>query len=406
MIPLLAACVLTSVFAGVRIEPIPGQAEVGTVEIHGLAASEFDQKLWESGELHFVPDVRSPLLSPRLSGVFRNIYAPSPVEVPGGWRVFYGAWDGVPTGNDRIYSVRTADFLDFAERRTEIEHGQFIHVCNVNAHRLADGSYRLMCTAYPDANKLNKPAFFTSPDGNVWNGTPAPHPATAGDLISMEGYAPYKEADINGINVLLPEGDAYHLYFGNFTAHGHVHRATSRDGRQYVYEGVCLDTPHMVNDVRTFRQGDRTVYLMALHANTDKLWYSLSSDGMKFGPERPLGANQSAADKYIVAVGWVTRDRNLLGFLYGAGAVPSLDRNRIFARWLQKKLVFTPDAGGAMEAAGALGPDRQVFSLRGKSELTGRLQAYREDGKTPLGEPRAIKLVSGAVYRVVWDGKP
>jgi len=121
----------------------------------------------------------------------------------------------------------------------------------------------------------------------------------------------------------------------------------------------------------------------------------------------PSAARAGTSSLGYLAGGSLTcRTEISLGFLYGAGAVPSLDRNRIFARWLQKKLVFTPDSGGAMEAAGALGPNRQVFSLGGKAELTGRLQAYREDGKTLVGEQWNVKLVSGAMYRMVWDAKP
>lgn len=391
--------------AGVRIEQIPGQAEPGRVEIHGVSAGPFDMKMWEAGTLHFVREARLPLIAPRLAGVYRNIYAPSPVQIPGGWRVFYGAWDGTDTGNDRIYSVDTKDFLDFGERRTEIEHGTFQHVCNVNAMRLPDGSFRMICTAYPDAKKLNKPAFFTSPDGKNWNGSPAPYAAQAGDVVTMEGYPGYDAADINGINVLTFENNVYHLYFGNFTAHGHVHRASSTDGKHYTYEGICLDTRHMVNDVKKLKSGDKTVYLMGLHGNTSRLWYSLSDDGMKFGPERELAGSLAAMEKYIVAIGWVIRDQSVLGFLYGAGPAGSLDRNKIYARWLQKKIVFTGE-GGKLEEMYALGPDRQTLLTLGKTQCSGKIEIYSEDGKTPLCEPLPIKLIDGAVYRIVWDNKP
>jgi hypothetical protein len=383
-----------------RVEQIAGQAEVGTVEIQGVGAGPFDAELWEQGTLHFVPDVRSPMIRPRLSGVFRNIYAPSPVEVAGGWRLFYGAWDGVPTGNDRIYSVFTRDFLDFDDRRIEIEHGKFIHVCNVNAFRMADGSYRLICTAYPDANGKNKPAFFGSPDGKTWNGSPAPYEAQPDDIVTIDGYAPYTEADINGINVLLPEDDQYRLYFGNFTQHGHVHRATSKDGKHYQYEGVCLDTGHMVNDVRPLLHAGKKVYLMGLHANGDRLWYSLSRDGMKFGPEHEMARSLGAEDRFMVAIGWVLRDNRVLGFVYGAGAVKELNRNRLFGRWLQKKVVFTAADGTRVEASGSLGPDRAILPVAGTSPIQGQLAIFREDGKTPLGTPVPVKLISGAVYRI------
>lgn len=391
----------TAIGAPVMIEAIPGQAELGTVEIHGVSAGPFDPAIWRSGSLNLVPDIRHPLLAPCQGGGFRNIYAPSPVEVPGGWRLFYGAWDGVQSGNDRIYSRFTADFIDFGERRIEIEHGTFIHVCNVNAVRLPDGSFRMACTAYPDTNGQNKPAIFTSPDGRAWNDKPAPCPATAADVIHIEGYPNYDTADINGMNVLRHENGKYRLYFGDFKARLQVHRASSDDGRHFTYDGVSLDAAMMVNDVRDFSVDGRPVYLMALHANTSRLWYALSGDGMEFEPQREMAVSRSDADKYIVAVGWVSNGDRLLGFVYGAGAVPSLDRNRLFARWLQKKLVFTDRQGNILTVAGALGPDRQIISVPAR-EMEGHLEIFSEDGRTRLGEPLDLKLTAGRMYRLTW----
>ncbi len=392
----------TAPAAPLRIEPIPGQAESGTIEVHGVAAGAFAPAWWEAGTLHFQPDVRSPLLRPRLAGVFRNIYAPSAVPVPDGWRVFYGAWDGVPSGNDRIYSVFTRDFLDFGEPRTEIEHGAFIHVCNVNVMRDGDGSFQMMCTAYPDEKGLNKPAYFSSPDGKAWNGVAAPYPAKKSDIVEIRGYPPYRDADINGVNVLLCEDGKYRLYFCNWKDSGKVHRAAGTDGRTYDYEGPCLASHHGVNDVKKIASPEGPWYVMGLHMNTDRLWYALSRDGMRFGPERECAASLGAQDRYIVAIGWVADDSRILGFLYGAGAAPSLDRNRIFARWLQKRVVLSDADGRRIEPTGSLGPDRQVLSLGNIGEFDAKWQVFAEDGKTRLGNEIPMRAVSGGVYRVVW----
>ncbi|NLE58070.1 MAG: hypothetical protein GX616_06910, partial [Planctomycetes bacterium] len=252
---------------------------------------------------------------------------------------------------------------------------------------------------YPDANGQNKPAIFTSPDGATWNGKPAPYPAIAADIIRIEGYPNYNAADMNGMNVLRHENGKYRLYFGDFKARLQVHRASSDDGRHFRYDGVSLDAAMMVNDVRDFVVDGQPVYLMALHANTSRLWYALSSDGMKFEPQREMAVSRSDADKYIVAVGWVTSGDRLLGFVYGAGAVPSLDRNRLFARWLQKKLIFTDRQGKTLTVTGALGPDRQIISLPAR-ETEGRLEILSEDGKTRLGELLDLKLTTGRVYRL------
>ncbi len=398
-----AACM-----ADVSVRMIGGQAELGTIEVHGVAAGEFDPAIWQSGKLNIVPDVRSPLIAPRRKGLYRNIYAPSIVDLGDGWRVFYGAWDGVDSGNDRIYSLSTADFVDFGPRRTEIEHGAFVHVCNVSAVRLPDGSYRLMCTAYPDKDGLNKPATFTSPDGSTWNGSPAPYEAKQSDIISIDGYDKYAAADINGMNVIMyedlpptpsaAEGEhVFRLYFNNFKDFGRVYRATSKDGKTFTFDGTALEFGACVNDVKKLHAQDKPVYLMGLHMNGDKLWYSLSGDGMKFEAPRTLARNLGDADRYIVAIGWVTRGNRVLGFLYGAGAVPELCRNRIFGRWLQRKVVFVESDGTRYEPSGALGPDRQIINIPQGKELDGTFEVYAEDGVTLLGKSPG-KAVPSAGY--------
>ena len=190
-------------------------APEGFVEVTGVEAGAFNPRMWQAGTLNFVPDLRSPLLAPQ-NGKFRNIYAPSAVEVPGGYRLFYGAWDGVPTGNDRIYSATTdAHFQSFFNRHTVISPGNYIHICNVNALGFEDGSFALFGTLYP-IRDLNKPAFFRSDTtGTNWNGLPGePYTVRAQDIVEADGYA-YADADINGMNVMLRENGLYHLYFGD-----------------------------------------------------------------------------------------------------------------------------------------------------------------------------------------------
>lgn len=387
------------------IRQVSGQAEAGWAEFHNLGAGSFNPGLWRAGTLHILPDRRSPMIAPRVDGVFRNIYAPSVVPVPGGWQLFYGAWDGVDTGNDRIYSVLTPDFLTFSDRRLVIDHGEFVHVCNVSAVQAADDEALLMCTAYPVGPDLNKPAAFRVPlDGVLKNSrnpvlrTIEPPQAGAGDLVAMEGYEPFARADMNGVNALLLEDGRYRLYFGDFKNWGDVHRATSTDGKRFHYDGTCLPAALMVNDVKKFTPGGKPCYLMGLHRNTDRLWYALSDDGMHFEAQRELGTSSSPADRYIVAIGWVVRDERLLGFIYGAGAVPELNRNRLFARWVQKKVVFTDEKGNVRVTTAALGPDRSMLSLGDVKTLSGTVQVFAEDGMTPLCDPQPLKLMSGGVY--------
>ncbi|MFP4500127.1 MAG: hypothetical protein ACLFTT_03930 [Candidatus Hydrogenedentota bacterium] len=386
--------------ATVEIEALSGQAPLGYAEIHGVAAGEFNVDYWESGNLHFLSDHRMPLIESRLEGVYRNIYAPSAVRLEDAWHVYYGAWDGVHTGNDRIYRLETEGFLDFKNRRTIIEHGDFIHVCNVNVSPREDGGFDMMCTTYPDSNGMNKPAFFSSPGDETWNGTTAPYPARQKDIVEIAGYPDYAGADINGMNVLLREGDQIRLYHGDFNNRGHVFRATSTDGKHFTSEGSVLEAPQYVNDVKVFENGGEKTYLMALHQNGDTLWYSLSESGTAFDAPKVLGKNESAADRYIVAIGWVRDGRRLLGYLYGAGPVSTLNRNRLFARWLQKRLVFKAEQGDRIEASHALGPDRQLLPVPDEQPLKGKFEVYAEDGVTQLGVSDPVELRSGGVLRL------
>lgn len=400
---MLFVSLLVAALSAPELIGIPGQADAGCIEIHGVAAGEFNATLWEAGKLHFVPDVREPLLAPRESGSFRNIYAPSAVETPEGWRVFYGAWDGAHTPNDRIYSTTTTDFIDFGPRETVIEHGAFTHVCNVNAFRNTDGSIEMMCTAYPTIDGLNKPAYFRSPDGVTWSGSPQPHAATFDDLVIIDGYDGFMNADINGMNVIFRDGGSLWLYFNNFKDRGKLFRATGAGGKHYTFDGAILETGHYVNDIKRFDTPDGPRYLMALHQNAGQLWYTLSPDGKSFAPERVLADHRGDADRYIVAVGWVKQDNRLLGFLYGAGQVAALNRNRIFARWLQKRIVYTDSAGIKRETEVALGPDRQIIRLGDEfKDDGGKLDILAEDGATTMHTIENTHIQAGNCYQIKW----
>ena len=381
-------------------------APAGFVEVSGVEAGEFNPLIWQAGTLNFVPDLRSPLLAPR-SGKFRNIYAPSAVETPGGYRLFYGAWDGVPTGNDRIYSATTdARFQSFFDRHMVIVPGSYRHVCNVNALGCDDGSFTLFATVYP-VTDLNKPAFFKSDvTGTNWNGVTAePYTVQTRDIVEIEGYA-YTNADINGMNVMLRESGVYRLYFGDFANPGGTFRATSTDGRHYAFEAKALNGPGFVNDVKQFRVRGASYYLMGLHENGTRLWQTVSSNGVAFPAAQTLLTNLGADDAYIVALGWVVRGqqespgRKLLGVLYGAGPVSALNRNGLYARWLQKWVVFVANDGTRHPGAKALGPDRQLLAVSDAGPLTGRFEVYAEDGATLVGASAMQTLHPGQSFRL------
>jgi hypothetical protein len=152
--------------------------------------------------------------------------------------------------------------------------------------------------------------------------------------------------------------------------------------------------------MRKFVHKDKATWLMGLHMNTDRLWYALSADGRKFGPEKDLAVKLGDEDRFIVALGWVSDADRLLGFLYGAGASHELNRNRIFARWLQKKVVLIDANGRRYEPTGAIGPDRQVIPLKGAKSFNGMYEIWSEDGKTRLSGPQPIRAKTGDLFQL------
>ena len=398
----LAALGLGALGAGgePEMELLPDQGPADAIEVRGVAAGPFRPDWWVAGTLHWQGDARAPLLEPR-PGRFRNIYAPMAVRVEGGWRLYYGAWDGVETGNDRIYTAWTPDFLTFEDRHLAIDHGPFVHVCNCCAVRLPDGSFRMVCTAYPHRAQdgLNRPIGFESPDGLVWNGA-APYQPRLEDLLVIEGYEPIENADLNGMNALLFEDGQYRLYYGDFRNFGRVFRASSTGFRRFTLDGVALEAGLAVNDVKRFEVDGERWYLMALHMNREELYYALSRDGLRFEHLQTFARNQSEADRYIVAVGIVTDGVAVYGVLYGAGAVPALNENRLFARWLQKRVVFEAEDGAAWESGQALGPERLLLAAP-TQPTTGRFRAYAEDGRTLLYASPPVAVAAGQTWRLL-----
>ncbi len=395
-----------------------GQAPLGMVEIQGVGAGAFDPAIWQKNQLHWVPDTRMPLLAPRMGGPFRNIYAPSAVEEGTGWLFFYSAWDGTESGNDRVYMSRTPDFIDFYDRHTIIHNGQFVHVSNVNVQRLDPDSLELYATAWPDPQKQNKPIHFSSKDdGKTWNGAAAPYHAEMKDLVRVDGYPSYSMGDLNGANVVLRDDSKYRLYFTNWRDKGKLYWAEGGMPDSFVFGGISLQTIHAVNDVKKFQVDGKSWYVMALHKkgdvgltvkDADKLWFSLSNDGKTFGQEQNMVRAREEIDRYIFAVGFITRTDRILGVLYGAGPTVLCNRNQIFGYWLQKKVVLTAKPGysegnGAeYEAQGALGPDRQWIKLPLGQPFEGTLTLYREDGLTPLATAN-VSLKPGCVYQLKYS---
>ena len=393
---------VTPVSGTAVLQDASGQVAAGTIEIQGLGAGAFNPDYWQKNTLNWVADVRMPILASQTKGTYRNIYAPWALEQLGGWRLFYGGWDGQDVPFDQIFSVTTSDFLSFANRDHIIANGDFVNVNNVNAQQLPDGSLHMICTGgSPPGRPGDEPVYFSSPDGVTWNGSVEPYSAQVADIIDIQGYSLFTSGNFNGANVLLRDNDVWVLYFTDWQNDpDNIHRATASVLPNFQLEGTALKTTHAVNDVKKILVNGTASYLMGLHNNDQSLRYSLSNDGVSFLSEQTLFSHVSAQDKYIVAIGFVMKGSELLGALYGASAVETLDQNQIFARWLQKKVVITDSTGVQHFAQGGYGPDRQWFQTPTSGTIEGTMVVYAEDGVTPLGSS-LVTLAAGKAYSLL-----
>ena len=118
--------------------------------------------------------------------------------------------------------------------------------------------------------------------------------------------------------------------------------------------------------------------------------------------DRALLYSQSSQDSSIDSLSFVTNGGRILGVLYGANTgTPDnqFSDYRIFARWLQKKVVITNSSGVKYLAQGSYDPDRQWFSAPSGS-LDGTIVVYAEDGITPLGSS-TVSRAPGAAYSLL-----
>ena len=77
---------------------------------------------------------------------------------------------------------------------------------------------------------------------------------------------------------------------------------------------------------------------------------------------------------YIVSLGFVVdgQSERLLGAVYGAGADAHLDQNRIFAAWLQKRVVFEDEDALALSQTNTTSTSSSSSFSTAKSEAKQR----------------------------------
>lgn len=378
-------------------------------EIRNAGSGKFDPN--KLSEWH--NDVRWPLIKPR-PGMYRNIYAPTIIKnETTSWNIYFGGHDGEKEPLDQVYMTVSPDnFLTFNTHSAVIKHGDFDCVNNPSAIKNGTNSWAMMITTANCAELpyvYNKPMLATSTNGNQWT----PNIGQESSLITINGYSNWKEADINGCNVIYDDGmNGIHLYFCDFldvqnnVVKYHVtHHAISYDrSSNFYYQGIAQDwkvaPERIVNDMKAFNYNGSKVYLLLTHDFHSNIHLTWSKSLSRFPAHQVALTNKDDSDKYIVSEGFVSDGMRLFGILYGAGSASTLDENRIFGRWLQKKIIFQNDHVRWGDVEEAYGPDRVRLYMDTKVE-TGNFYVYDTDGKTLLYISPRVTMRSGDVWKLL-----
>lgn len=375
----------------------------GTVEMRNVGARQFDpQRL---ANWHF--DARNPILQPK-SGDWRNIYAA--FSVANGlntWNVYFGGWDGVSLSNDAISLTVTSNRFDtFGPHQVVIDSGPLKAVNNESVVKVSPTNWVMTYTTLynsrpeiPTNTLINKPSYAVSTNGVNWT----PSIGDTNFLVTMSGYPNWSGVDANGMNALYHDGSLFHLYFGDLANFTGVQHATSLDGHNFTYEGAVLNEPLIVNDVKRFSYLGNDVFIWAYHLNTDRIYYSLGTNLSHAGPSAlTLFTNHGPEDRYIVSGSFVREDNKLLGCLFGAGATTNLMTNQIYARWLQREVVFTNSFVRWGDTAQAVGPDKlHLYMSTNLNVETGQFEIYAEDGVTLEYRSPLLTILPGDVWQVI-----
>ena len=361
-------------------------------EIRNVGSDGFDPNKFSNWNFEY----RKPFIAAN-SGGNSNIYAPTLVKNGGAWNVFFGGWDGTTDFHDRIsLTVTGDDFLTFGSHALVINSGIMDHVNNGSALKTGVNQWWLYYTTLPTGSGAkNKPCYATSANGLNFT----PNAGNSNYSLTMTGYSPWANADVNGSNVMLNKNGTYHLYFDNFTTNlDGVHYAISTDGINFTYQNAALtENGRVCNDVKEFTFNNQNYYVMMAHANTSAVFYSVSNNLSSFPTTQTLTNNFNSNDQYITAVGIASDNNRCLGLLYGAGAVPTLDHNAIYAKWLQKKVIFSNQYIYWGIGESGYGPDRIRLYMDNTVE-TGKFLVYDTDGQTLLYKSPSVTMRGGDIW--------
>lgn len=407
-----------------KISYVTNTGNPNEVEIRNTGSDTFNPNKMKV----FNYDKRNPIISAKPGSnpnctsleTRKNVYAPNVVyKGLNNWDVFFGGWDRrcLSSLKDTISRLSTTDnFSTFGTQTEIISNGTLEHANNETVVKTADGTWRMAYTTYPEVNpdyptapRRNKPGYASSSDGINW----VPAAANSANLIKMNNY-PGIWGDLNsglnvdGSNVLYGEGSTLYFYWTSIPLQDGsggdraVHWASGTDGVNFNYGGKLYDKNicRVINDVKKING----IYLFAYHCNSNKAWYSASSSQSPAGLPEPSELFDSTVpvfgpDLHVATIAWATNGSRLFGILYGAGVVDTLDQNRIFARWLQKKAVIK-NSGTILQTTMSNGPDNTVvLMVPGQGIQTATLTIYDTDGTTLLYSSPPLTFRQGDVWQ-------
>lgn len=113
--------------------------------------------------------------------------------------------------------------------------------------------------------------------------------------------------------------------------------------------------------------------------------------------------NYGADDAYAATCTTVQDGQRILGILYGACAKPSVDENRIFARWLQKKVVFS--GASRWDQQTEFGPDIARLAMTPPHQSqTGQFTIFDSDGISVEFVSPSITVREGDIFGYLVNG--
>ncbi|HEX4417236.1 MAG TPA: hypothetical protein VH165_05015 [Kofleriaceae bacterium] len=191
------------------------------------------------------------------------------------------------------------------------------------------------------------------------------------------------------------------MYWVDFNNGFAMNYATSPDNRSYTFQGTKL-TGYVPQDLKAFDFHGTRYYLSAYHNNGAAAYASLSTSIASPAAPSVLFNRSGSADSFITSVGLVTDGARLYGALYGASPVSTLDQNRIFASWLQRKVTFQ-NASTVLAANQANGPDTlYVYMTAGQDVESGALNVFDTDGTTLLRQTPKVTVLQGDIWNLAF----